>query len=163
MAVKICRKDQIESPSVRGCGLKSGWALGRQIRCGSPSVRGCGLKCSSPMPEDARARVTLRARVWVEIPEWLKSLCNHLVTLRARVWVEIGRALTTPVMPSVTLRARVWVEMRRAASVRMHRPVTLRARVWGEIAPRPPCSWQSSAPSMRRCKQKAKAQKRLKT
>ena len=83
------------SPSVRGCGLKY---LCPHLNINeplSPSVRGCGLKCRYAVEEAAAAPVTLRARVWVEIPN-LSALSADasIVTLRARVWVEMGPART---------------------------------------------------------------------
>ncbi len=100
------------SPSVRGCGLKY---LCPHLNINeplSPSVRGCGLKCRYAVEEAAAAPVTLRARVWVEIPN-LSALSADasIVTLRARVWVEIDILVSWFLPLPVTLRARVWVEM----------------------------------------------------
>ena len=41
----------------------------------SPSVRGCGLKCYGPYEINSRIDVTLSARVWIEIT-------GNLITIR---------------------------------------------------------------------------------
>ena len=78
------------SPSVRGCGLKSGADRGQTGGRASPSVRGCGLKCLAVRLPLGGDRVTLRARVWVEICKPQRSHSPTPVTLRARVWVEMS-------------------------------------------------------------------------
>ena len=56
-----------ESPSVRGCGLKSKRKELLPEENMSPSVRGCGLKSSVEGIARVADFVTLRARVWVEM------------------------------------------------------------------------------------------------
>ena len=142
---------------MRGCGLKSGCRLHLRHFGWSPSVRGCGLKCPHLLDLLLQRRVTLRARVWVEMAADTAITSQVGVTLRARVWVEIPQCAQMISPCSVTLRARVWVEIstysrqyhkQPSPSVRgcglklnisirygIEEVVTLRARVWVEMFP----------------------------
>ena len=85
-----------QSPSVRGCGLKYSKSFLFIVICESPSVRGCGLKWLQVAGNSPWSDVTLRARVWVEIVPPEAGTSSVHVTLRARVWVEIRPPRRSP-------------------------------------------------------------------
>ena len=121
----------------------------------SPSVRGCGLKSSGTGGPQKTKKVTLRARVWVEICPPLHPLCHIPVTLRARVWVEISSSVSLPQLArSPSVRGGGVKYCKRFANLPADKSpsvrgcglkfgktnektppdcVTLRARVWVEI------------------------------
>ena len=132
------------------------------------------MKCVGSCRKQCDYRVTLRARVWVEIHMTdgrtgrLSSpsvrgcglKCRELViesrlvcvTLRARVWVEICFSASSLAAVRVTLRARVWVEMiDRMTLSTGNLKFTLRARVWVEMGIRFDYAGYPSSPSVRGC------------
>ena len=61
--------------------------------------------------ETKSENVTLRVRVWIEIP-FISAASSRLpVTLRVRVWIEILSAFAFAAASFVTLRVRVWIEI----------------------------------------------------
>ena len=56
-------------------------------------------------------RVTLYARVWIEISQYVACMSAKCVTLYARVWIEMYNLKHTNLPDRVTLYARVWIEI----------------------------------------------------
>ena len=82
--------DSSKSPSTRGCGLKFNQEIYADGSDESPSTRGCGLKSEKGILSVVNHRVTLHARVWIEIVSASPSKAMYGVTLHARVWIEIN-------------------------------------------------------------------------
>ena len=61
--------------------------------------------------EETYAKVTLSARVWIEILETFLTTRAPIVTLSARVWIEILHVCICNYINGVTLSARVWIEI----------------------------------------------------
>ena len=71
------------------------------------------MKCTSIQARRNIRRVTLSARVWIEIISIVFFVPFHPVTLSARVWIEISSQLACMLIAFVTLSARVWIEIHR--------------------------------------------------
>ena len=78
-------------------------------------------------------RVTLRARVWVEIAPPLGRRCSPASPSVRGCGLKFRLSAVSGRLDTVTLRAWVWVEILLGGEPVLVGLVTLRARVWVEI------------------------------